>query len=124
VPTASAERHSSRLGAAALVGLTVALCLAPAIMGAVSASSVKGVPRSDALVAAAMATIPVAILAGVTTFVWMTRYRVAAVLGLAVMAALLWWIFALAAPSYGSFYDSVDPHPDACRDIPENMLCL
>lgn len=106
------------------MSLTVAACLAPAIFGAISASSVKGVPLGDALVATALAIVPVAVLGGMTAFVWMTSYRVAAAAGMAAMTALLWWIFAVAAPSYGSFYDSVDPHPSECEAVPEGMLCL
>ena len=89
-----------------------------------SSSSVKGVPLGDALIATAVASLPVAFLAGLTAFVWMTRYRMAAVLGLVAMLALLWWLVTVAAPSYGSFYDSVDPHPDECQDVPEGMVCL
>ena len=101
------------------------MVLGTALFIAVLTSSARGVPPNEALMAAAMGTAPAAALAAIGGWAWMTRsLRWVAILCVIVGAAYLWWLFAVAVPANGAFYDGVDPGWNACQAVPEGMVCL
>jgi hypothetical protein len=100
------------------------LLIAAVLFVAVRTSSTRGVPPHEALVAALAGSVPVGLLTAAATWAWARRRIALVAVTWMVGAAYLTWLFAVAVPANGAFYDSVDPGWNECQAMPEDAQCL